>query len=226
MGKQDRSGAARVTGALMSTLLIRLIAPMQSWGVQSRYDLRDSGREPSKSGVIGLLCAALGRPRWQSIDDLASLRMGVRIDREGTMKWDYQTVKNTAKPVVSQRAYLSDAAFLVGLEGDPALLQTLQHALQHPVWCLYLGRKAFPPAEPVWLPDGLRTGEDLAVVLTCYPRLVPAMDDGDLRLRLVLDDPKNGEMTITDSPISFLPRRYANRRVRTEFVEIPLQSGA
>src|SRR5574340_411584 len=126
----------------MSTLLIRLIAPMQSWGVQSRYDPRDSGREPSKSGVIGLLCAALGRPRWEDVDDLASLRMGVRVDREGTLQWDYQTVKNADKPVVSQRAYLSGAAFLVGFEGDLSLLKDIQHALQHPVWCLYLGRKA------------------------------------------------------------------------------------
>ena len=39
--------------------------------------------EPSKSGVLGLICAALGRDRSESLDDLASLRMGVRVDREG-----------------------------------------------------------------------------------------------------------------------------------------------
>ena len=49
---------------------------MQSWGVQSHFPERDSGREPSKSGVIGLLCAALGRPRTVSIADLAALRKG------------------------------------------------------------------------------------------------------------------------------------------------------
>lgn len=209
----------------MNTLLIRLIAPMQSWGVQSRYDSRDSGREPSKSGVIGLLCAALGRPRWEAVDDLASLRMGVRVDREGTLKWDYQTVNNPQKPVVSQRAYLSGAAFLVGFEGDLSLLKTIQQALKRPVWFLYLGKKAFPPAEPVWLTDGLRTGEDLVTALVNYPRLVPAADEEDIRLRLVLEDGINGEMITADSPISFQTRQYANRRVRTEFVEIPLQPG-
>ena len=40
----------------MSTLLLRLAGPMQSWGVQSRFSVRDTGLEPSKSGVIGLLC--------------------------------------------------------------------------------------------------------------------------------------------------------------------------
>ncbi len=208
----------------MNTLLLRLAAPMQSWGVQSRYDLRDSGREPSKSGVVGLLCAALGRPRWQSIDDLTSLHMGVRVDREGMLKWDFQTTQ-AKKPVVSQRAYLSNAIFLVGLEGELPVLQIVHEALQRPVWSLYLGRKAFPPAEPPWLPDGLRTGENLENALVNYPRLVSPVDETDLRLRLVLEDPKSGEMVIPDTPFSFQTRTYGNRRVRTEFVEISPQPG-
>ena len=43
----------------MSVLLLRLAGPMQAWGTQSRFTVRDTGLEPSKSGVIGLLCAAL-----------------------------------------------------------------------------------------------------------------------------------------------------------------------
>src|SRR5258708_39825081 len=75
----------------MGTLLLRLAAPMQSWGTQSRFVVRDTGLEPSKSGVIGLLCAALGRPREAPVEDLAGLRMGVRVDREGVMQTDYHT---------------------------------------------------------------------------------------------------------------------------------------
>lgn len=44
----------------MSTLLMRLAGPLQSWGTTSRFDQRDTGKEPSKSGVIGLMAAALG----------------------------------------------------------------------------------------------------------------------------------------------------------------------
>jgi CRISPR system Cascade subunit CasD len=47
----------------MSVLLLRLSAPMQAWGIQSRFGVRDSTREPSKSGVIGLLAASQGRSR-------------------------------------------------------------------------------------------------------------------------------------------------------------------
>ena len=50
----------------MHTLLLRLEGPLQSWGTSSRFPQRDTGFEPSKSGVIGLLCAALGKPRARS----------------------------------------------------------------------------------------------------------------------------------------------------------------
>ena len=48
----------------MSTLLLRLAGPMQAWGADSRFDIRKTNREPTKSGVIGLLAAALGLRRW------------------------------------------------------------------------------------------------------------------------------------------------------------------
>ena len=108
----------------MATLLLRLQGPMQSWGTTSRFDERDTQLEPSKSGVLGLVCAALGRDRKEPVDDLGSLRMAVRVDREGIPMRDYQTatgvVASTGKAdanrtVVSQRYYLADAIFLVGL---------------------------------------------------------------------------------------------------------------
>src|SRR4030043_150082 len=85
----------------MAVLLIRLCGPMQSWGTQSRFSNRDTELEPSKSGVIGLLCAALGKPRDEreaqippSINELSALKMGVRVDREGAVKCDYHTALN------------------------------------------------------------------------------------------------------------------------------------
>src|SRR5579859_2469851 len=75
----------------MTTLLLHLSSPLQAWGTQSNFTNRDTGREPSKSGVIGLLCAALGRPRSEPVDDLAGLKMGVRIDQEGIIRTDFQT---------------------------------------------------------------------------------------------------------------------------------------
>ncbi|MCR6650496.1 MAG: type I-E CRISPR-associated protein Cas5/CasD [Cellvibrionaceae bacterium] len=41
-------------------LLLWLEAPLQSWGHDSKFGRRDSLDFPTKSGVLGLLCCALG----------------------------------------------------------------------------------------------------------------------------------------------------------------------
>jgi len=211
----------------MTTLLLRLVAPMQAWGTQSHFIHRDTGREPSKSGVIGLLCAALGRPRWEPVRDLAALKMGVRVDQEGVMRRDYHTagmggvykvsggVKKSLIP--SDRFYLADAKFLVGLEGDESLLVELQAALQSPAWFLFLGRKAFIPAERVWLPDGLQS-TDLLTTLMTYPWL--GHGNPPERLRLLVDDPQ-GFIVRNDHPISFEPRRFLPRRMTGDYISFP-----
>jgi len=213
----------------MNTLLIRLSAPMQSWGTQSRFDIRDTGLEPSKSGVIGLICAALGRPRQAPIDDLSELKMGVRVDREGRILRDFHTAgkggymkakgdiekKNL---IVSTRYYLSDAVFLVGLEGEFYILEKIQQALKHPVWSLYLGRKAFPPSEPVWLEDGLKENKILLQALKEYPPLIKEQNTST-QLRLILED-DHGEQVRMDQPISFDIRKFMPRQVRTQFIHL------
>ena len=134
----------------MSTLLMRLAGPMQSWGTQDRFSSREAGCEPSKSGVIGILCAALGRSRDEPVDDLARLSMGVRVDREGTIKNDFHTALNVLRAdgkgikecETSNRLYLSDAEFLVGIEGDGTFLRELHKALERPKWpiCRFTSR--------------------------------------------------------------------------------------
>ena len=58
----------------MPTLLLRSVAPLQAWDTQSNFSTRTTGREPTKSGIIGLICAALGIPRSEPVDDLAMLK--------------------------------------------------------------------------------------------------------------------------------------------------------
>ncbi|MSQ44453.1 MAG: type I-E CRISPR-associated protein Cas5/CasD [Chloroflexi bacterium] len=182
-----------------ATLLLRLAGPMQSWGTQSRFLVRDAGSEPSKSGVIGLVCAALGRPRTAAVDDLAGLRFGVRIDHPGTIRRDYHTAGGTAyhRPapgrrdgqgiwhdgkvekdtVISYRYALHDASFLAAFEGPLGQLRTIDDALASPVWATYLGRKAFVPSVPIRLPGtaphgpGLRLGriEEALVTIPWTP---------------------------------------------------------
>ena len=81
-------------GGMMAVLLLRLAGPLQSWGDSSRFVRRTTRREPTKSGIVGLLAAALGRSREESIDDLAQLEMGVRIDQKGRLTRDFQTERS------------------------------------------------------------------------------------------------------------------------------------
>ncbi len=224
----------------MHTLLLRLAGPLQSWGTQSRFSVRDGGLEPSKSGVVGLLCAALGRARSEPVDDLAALRMGVRVDREGRPSVDFQTAQGIARAdgsgggsALSNRHYLADAQFLVGLEGDDlALLRQVHAALDAPRWQLCLGRKGYVPGAPVWLPDGLKPDTALEAALAAYPWPVPPFpvlpeSRRPERLRLVVEVPaeRSGDVR-RDQPVgaAYGTRVFTLRSVETRFLdELPVR---
>jgi CRISPR system Cascade subunit CasD len=213
----------------MSVLLLRLAGSMQSWGTQSRFPVRDTGLEPSKSGVVGLLCAALGRPRTEPVDDLAGLRMAVRVDRQGWLARDYHTAQEdpgaaarSRIAIESDRYYLADADFLVGLEGDRSLLEALDAALRRPVWPLYLGRKAFVPGLPVAVPDpgdAIRDG-GLIEVLANFPWFARPKDGRPReKLRYVYEVPLGAGEPRQDVPLSFAQRTFAIRHVKVDFFE-------
>jgi len=220
----------------MATLLLRLQGPMQSWGTTSRFDERDTQLEPSKSGVLGLICAALGRDRHEPVEDLAALRMGVRVDHEGMPMRDYQTAtgvliatgkSDLRRTVVSPRYYLSDAAFLVGLEGaDEALLTRIHAALRAPHWPLALGRKSFAPGMPVWLPDGL-SPLSLEQALAQYPRLASLRRmDSQPALRCLLEDDQEGAIRLDQPVAPFAERRFGPRFVKSGVLHVPDQTDA
>lgn len=218
----------------MATLLLRLQGPMQSWGTTSRFDERDTQLEPSKSGVLGLICAALGRDRKEPVDDLAALRMAVRVDREGIPMRDYQTATGVVvassgkadrdRTVVSQRYYLADAIFLVGLEGEQELLAQISDALRAPHWPLCLGRKSFVPSMPVHLPDGLQEA-DLITALRNAALLDGSGEnaksaDETKRCRLVIEDRDEGAVRLDEPVAPFIERRFGPRFVKTFDLEL------
>ena len=94
----------------MATLLLRLAAPLQAWGADSKFETRKTNREPTKSGVIGLLAAALGlrRDDGEALARLAQLRFGVRVEREGQLLVDYHIAKTQDQKTsyVTYRHYL------------------------------------------------------------------------------------------------------------------------
>jgi len=152
-----------------------------------------------------------------------------RGDKYGVAKAD------GGKPdtVVSRRYYLSDADFLVGLEGDEALLRRLDTALACPVWPLCLGRKAFVPGSPVRLahrPPELPGPPEvpglvhlpLEQALRSYPWLARTRrEKPPVSLRLVLDAPFGSTAEVRpDVPLSFAERRFTLRYVKTDFMPL------
>ncbi len=223
----------------MPTLLLRLMGPMQSWGTTSRFDQRDTGKEPSKSGVIGLIAAAMGvdRENWTDLEPLTRLSIGIRHDRPGVPKRDYQTagcaatdtiIKADGKPskdgVPSQRDYLADAAFLVGLEcEDRVLLEQIYAALQNPVWPLALGRKSYVPSESIWIENGLQDAP-LRDALVQWPWISSTRkwEKPPEQLLVSFESDDGSGVLKMDQPLSsFAERRFGTRFVRSELIDFP-----
>lgn len=179
-----------------NTLLLRLEGPLQSWGNhESKFVIRRTAEAPTKSGVMGLLCAALGISRADArreLPRLNELQMAVRIDRPGVRWWDFHTVgagmqmptaagKTKPGAMLTRREYLADASFLLALQGDPELVRELREAVSHPFWPTYLGRKSCPPSLPlVGRSDESDTGG--------FPDLVSALRSAAWRPRLRGDE--------------------------------------
>lgn len=144
-------------------LLFRLEGVLQSWGEHSKWDYRDTAAFPTKSGVVGLLGCAMGLERDDTrIGEISSsLRMIVRADRAGELLTDFQTIsadkiytasggtRSGGNTIISNKSYLQDASFLVGLTGKKDLLEELDRALKNPKWSMYLGRKNCVPSVPI-----------------------------------------------------------------------------
>ena len=234
----------------MQTLLLRLAGPMQSWGVESKYDERRTLTEPTKSGVLGMIAAALGRSRGDSLDDLLKLRFGVRVDKAGQIERDYQTVHNLndtiksknvelflsyaqaykknhntnkEKSTVTNRYYIADGIFLVGLESDDEVfLKSIEYALKHPIYHMFLGRRSYPPTLP--LVKGIRDFS-LEEALEKEPWLVDEEKQKwtDRKLRIICETNNGGPYYAVqrDVPISFNPqnRMFTYRGLKEEYIE-------
>lgn len=216
----------------MTALLLRLAAPLQSWGTASRFTRRATDRAPSKSAVIGLLAAAEGRRRTDSIEHLLGLTFAVRTEQPGRLERDFQTAarRGADTPIsLSTRHYLADAVFVAAVEGDRALLEGLSDALRRPHFPLFLGRRSCPPVGPVGL--GLRDGGAVDVLEREPWRASAWVQRGhrapDVRLNLTADCPpgERGADLVHDQPVAhgFDPahRQWEWRAVHRTHVTVP-----
>lgn len=210
---------------------MQLAGPLQAWGASARFARRTTEQAPTKSGVIGLLAAALGRRRTDDVADLAALRFGVRVDQRGVPVRDYQTAhhfESGRSMPVSERFYLADAVFIAVVEGNGELIDRLHRALRAPVFLPYLGRRSCPPSRPIEL--GVHHDQTLDERLEDEPWRASlwhqrSNHESTVRLETIVQaNGKDGPVdTLRDQPLSFDPRhrRYALRGIKRDHVKIP-----
>ena len=219
-------------------LLLWLEAPLQSWGADSRFGRRGTLDFPTKSGVLGLLCCALGAGGEQKelLKERGSLRQTVLSyrrskEREALLR-DFQMVgsgyddqnpwetllipkKSDGKPAVgggskiTYRYYLQDAAFAAILEVPPSKSALFADALVSPCWDIYFGRKCCAPTD--WIYRGSFAAESSAIEKSKEIAKEKMLLE-DFR---VLDGEHRGETIIlNDVPIQFGDNKvYRERRV-------------
>ena len=149
-----------------------LYGPLQAWGEAAVGEIRGTASRPTKSGVLGLVAAALGIARD---DDTAMAALhrdfafSVRIDSPGEPLHDYHTTQSpvsrkgavwptrqrelaavSLNTILSTRHYRADACYTIALRirggADP---EQIVRAFRSPAYALFLGRRSCPPALPI-----------------------------------------------------------------------------
>ncbi|MDO4550018.1 MAG: type I-E CRISPR-associated protein Cas5/CasD [Planctomycetia bacterium] len=226
----------------MKYLFLWLEAPLQSWGADSRFDLRATALFPTKSGVYGLLLASSGDSGPQT-ELLAQMRdasfLAVDFRKSGDTApqlcdyhmvgsgydksdpWEKLHILKTSegKPAVgggakqTYRYYLQDKKFGVVIGFPDELAEKFAASLQNPVYDLYLGRKCCVPTDCIY--QGVFSSEEEA--RTAMETL--AVQKGLAPDRCFRDaDVENPDgFYISDVPLEFGQcKRYADRRVVVE----------
>ncbi|MGB0743898.1 MAG: type I-E CRISPR-associated protein Cas5/CasD [Opitutales bacterium] len=136
----------------MPALAFYIDAPLQSWGASSKYQHRETNNFPTKSGIIGLIAAALGidKHRFDEAEHLRPLvalrftavKLGATKHHIGrltdfhtvgggydkTIKWEKMSIPQKAKTggpswtVLTHRSYLTDARFVILLDSPDLAL--------------------------------------------------------------------------------------------------------
>jgi len=150
-----------------AALALMLDAPLQSWGAATRFEHLTTEPHPTKSGLIGLICAALGLAKGSAeettmLPQLTALHLTtITIPlAHGTLQYlnDYHAILDTRRAdgslnndtVITRREYLVEARFGVILEGNRTILDRVRTSLLNPRWGVWFGRKNCIPADQIY----------------------------------------------------------------------------
>lgn len=233
----------------MEHLILRLDAPLQSWGTVAMDPRRPTSAFPTLSALSGLIASALGW-RYRDAELTNELQEGIRyavredvpavvirdfqtadlgrIGSEGWTRWG--TEQRGGGPAskgtqILEKHYLAGGVYTVALSlqpGGPADLSAVAGALRHPARPLFFGRKGCIPASRIL--QGMEAGPTALEVLSDWP-----VDDRvDPPLRCWYSDgegPDSGEPITVSDRRNFVRDRFAGRRtLRVAQVNPPKRS--
>lgn len=228
-----------------STLAFYLDGPLQAWGASSRFQRRETEAFPTKSGVLGLIAAAMGIDKHSpdepgQLRPLAALKFSVlRVEKKtGTVQRlsDFHTVGGgydrkhpveslhvariasggvSKNAVITHRTYLTDAKFIAVLEGTMDVLERCADALENPKWGVWFGRKCCLPAAPL---SPTLASSPAEAIHAIYARIGRTPTEPAASQGQEESD-GDGAWFPSDQPISFGKREYQSRPVRRKLTE-------
>ncbi len=213
---------------MSETLAFLIDAPLQSWGVSSKFQRRETESWPTKSALVGVLAAALGIDKHAP--DEAELLAPYAALTFSVLRWpkphpslrlaDFHTIgggydktdpvqrlhiprkAGDGSPfgtVITRRTYLTDARFIALFQGDPATLHHAAAALLDPVWGVWFGRKSCLPATPLSPVVAVTASEALAQLAT-----ILGCDPAEMTaLEGLTENSGDGSFYQSDQPIAF-----------------------
>ena len=224
-------------------VLLWLEGPFQAWGENSKFGLRSTWEFPTKSGILGMTLAAMGKGGEQTplLQELVEYTHETfRIDHciSSSEMMDYHVIGNGYEnlgweklliprkrdgtiPVgggakLTYRYYLQDAIFAVIMGIPKELASEIKSAFINPVWPLSLGRRNCIPTRPIF--NGVFDTFDLA-----KDRLDAMIAEREFKISAIqhdYSDPKKGEVVLlSDVPVCFGEhKKYKSRYVTIEYV--------
>ncbi|OYU20081.1 MAG: type I-E CRISPR-associated protein Cas5/CasD [Rhodobacteraceae bacterium PARR1] len=216
-------------------LVFTLAATMAAMGDLAGHERRGSLLWPGRSGILGLMGAALGLRREDDFSALDALSVGVAVFEQGAGLRDYHTVETVPTAVAKRpnsrpQALRVDAlrnnttitlrdyrvGVLYGIAVWGGQLESLCTALNAPQFTLYLGRKSCPLSAPPGARVVMATGPEAALT----KMILPPWFAGRSATRFITDDDGTSSHVELrhDAPRDralwhFAPRRVAFRTV-------------
>jgi len=222
-------------------LLLWLEAPLQSWGIDSKYYVRDTLPFPSRSGILGLLLSGAGKFGEQKqllqlmsnysqtifsfsktgkpnsiLTDFHMIGSGYN-DKDS---WENLMIPKTSLgkkaaggsgPKITYRKYIEDGYFAVIVEIPKDKEDLFVNGLKYPVGELSLGKRCCIPTDFIF--QGSFSSEDDAI-----NKMYQITKEKDLKKILtVIDDAVEDNMevlTVSDVPIQFGENKiYSQRQI-------------